>query len=165
VHLDESDWERYALVDPNKSYTRNLIATDHETFTLLLLCWTPGHASPVHDHPCDGCWLRVLRGSVREIRYAIAATTATSSEGDESDQDVKSMVCTRDETYHKGVVFITDSQGYHKIENPSSTELAVSLHLYSPPFQQCRVWLDEHRDVPCNSVMCNYSEYGIKTTA
>lgn len=56
--------------DEHKCYTRNLIATDHETFTLLLLCWNGGKASPIHDHPCRGCWMRVCEGTVFETRFA-----------------------------------------------------------------------------------------------
>jgi len=31
-----------------------------------------------------------------------------------------------------------DSMGLHRVENASHTSPAVSLHLYSPPFQSCR---------------------------
>jgi len=41
----------YCLFEQNKNYTRNLIATDNETFTLLLLCWNAEKESPIHDHP------------------------------------------------------------------------------------------------------------------
>ncbi len=47
----EDVWRKYALFEPMKNYTRNLIATDDETYTLLLLCWNPGKESPIHDHP------------------------------------------------------------------------------------------------------------------
>jgi cysteine dioxygenase len=32
------------------------------------------------------------------------------------------------------VTHISDHIGIHKISNPSATELAVSLHLYTPPY-------------------------------
>ena len=47
----EDIWRKYALFEPMKNYTRNLIATDDETYTLLLLCWNPDKESPIHDHP------------------------------------------------------------------------------------------------------------------
>jgi hypothetical protein len=68
-------WKQYAHSDPMKNYTRNLIATDDETFTLLLLCWNPGKESPIHDHPCDGCWVRVCQGKIQETRYEIDSKT------------------------------------------------------------------------------------------
>jgi hypothetical protein len=67
--LDPEDYERFAHFNPSKNYTRNLIATDDERYTLLLLCWNPNKASPIHDHPCDGCWMRVVCGKVQECRY------------------------------------------------------------------------------------------------
>jgi len=32
---------------------------------------------------------------------------------------------------------ISDDIGLHRVENPSFTDKAVSLHLYSPPFLEC----------------------------
>ena len=69
LDLRKEDWEPYAFFDPSKLYTRNLVATDDETYTLILMCWNAGKSSPVHDHPCDGCWMQVCEGSVCETRY------------------------------------------------------------------------------------------------
>ena len=52
---------------------RNLIATDDRTFSLILLCWNPQRFSPIHDHPCDGCWMRGVEGTVQEVRYSTKA--------------------------------------------------------------------------------------------
>ncbi|CAN0548911.1 unnamed protein product [Ectocarpus sp. 8 AP-2014] len=32
--------------------------------------------------------------------------------------------------------------GLHKMENPSSTEECISLHLYSPGILECTTWAD-----------------------
>ena len=69
LDLDQPELKQCALTEPNKNYTRNLVATDDETYTLLLLCWNPGKQSPIHDHPCDGCRVRVCKGKVKETRY------------------------------------------------------------------------------------------------
>ena len=69
LHLDPEELTRYTHLDDSKHYTRNLVATDNTNYTLLLLCWNPGKSSPIHDHPCDGCWMQVLKGQVRECRY------------------------------------------------------------------------------------------------
>lgn len=37
------EWKRFCMFDEFK-YTRNLVATDNETYTLMLLCWSPGQA-------------------------------------------------------------------------------------------------------------------------
>jgi cysteine dioxygenase len=146
---NNDEWKDFAHFDNKRAYTRNLIATDHCSYTLLLLCWNPGRFSPIHDHPCDGCWMRVLEGQIQECRY-------------QHDDALDKLVCTQDKTFAEGgLVFIEDSLGYHKVGNPSSTLPAVTLHLYSPPFQSCKMWLDENRK-PCQSGICNYSEYGKK---
>ena len=51
LDLSTKELGPYRLFEPNKNYTRNLIATDNETFTLLLLCWNEEKESPIHDHP------------------------------------------------------------------------------------------------------------------
>jgi cysteine dioxygenase len=33
--------------------------------------WTPGKASPVHDHADSHCLMKVLQGEIKETRYAI----------------------------------------------------------------------------------------------
>jgi len=151
LSLDKDEWDRFAFFDPLKNYTRNLIATDNETYTLLLLCWTPNRESPIHDHPCDGCWLRVCEGVVRETRYV-------------QDENEDVLKCVEESNFEEGQqAYIEDSMGYHKIGNPSIHKPAVTLHLYSPPFQKCKIWLDPCKaSNPSVSCFCMYSEYGIK---
>jgi len=36
--------------------------------------------------------------------------------------------------------YMNDTKGLHTITNPSSTEVAVSLHIYSPPFRECNIF-------------------------
>lgn len=35
---------------------------------------------------------------------------------------------------------MNDTKGLHTITNQSSTEVAVSLHIYSPPFRECNIF-------------------------
>ena len=37
------------------------------------------------------------------------------------------------------VTYMSDELGLHRVENTSHSNPAVSLHLYSPPFQSCQV--------------------------
>lgn len=175
VQLNLSDLQRYAFIDLDRKYTRNLISTDHQSYTLLLLCWSPGQASPIHDHPCDGCWMRVLHGQVRELRYNEVTmaeqegapeydTEATGSlchgEPIQVQEDLPPLQCTNDEIYVKGqVAFINDSIGYHQISNPSS-ELTLTLHLYCPPFEECRTWLDPQSGAYSCTRIGYHSAYG-----
>ena len=179
LDLNQPELKEYALSEPCKNYTRNLVSTDNETYTLLLLCWNPGKQSPIHDHPCDGCWVRVVEGSVVETRYekndndnSLSVTSVDTYEGVSNIQhiafvnnaiDISELTSylVSSTTDNKAVSYINDYQGYHKVENPSVITPAVTLHLYCPPFQKCKIWLDpSDASRTSNVYMCNYSEYG-----
>jgi cysteine dioxygenase len=57
------------LVARPKNYTRTLLYAE-ERFEVLLLNWSPGSASPVHDHGDQYCWLVVLEGRLEVDDYA-----------------------------------------------------------------------------------------------
>jgi len=178
LKVSKADLEPFCFIDNHKNYTRNLIATDDETFTLLLLCWNPGKYSPIHDHPCDGCWMRVCQGCVNEVRYKKKDTSSrpspspssSSNERYETEREEKddhcdissSFACTMDTTFEQGQqTFIHDNLGYHKVGNPCNDTIAISMHLYSPPFSECKIWMDQmDASSSTTSRMCNYSEYG-----
>lgn len=149
LELSEEDWGPYAHFDPTKLYTRNLIYTDNEEFTLLLIYWNAAVESKIHDHPCDGCWMHVLQGQVQECRYEYPTN------------DDDSLLCIADQTFKAGqTAFINNSIGLHKIGNPGTIP-AVALHLYAPPFQKCKVWDDDKGgSAPKVGSATHFSEYG-----
>eukprot|EP00536_Pseudo-nitzschia_multiseries_P013516 jgi/Psemu1/211857/e_gw1.580.5.1 len=128
-----SAWKPYARSDASKPYTRNLVATDHSTYALLVLCWNPGQRSPVHDHPCDGCWLSVLDGELTEVLYR--NTNTNSNVGNVGNPVGRNLLGTGMSSC------ISNATGLvHSVGNPSKTAQAVSLHLYAPPMVGCRCW-------------------------
>ena len=119
IEISPDDYEKFTYADPNKRYTRNQIM-ENEHFTLICLVWNAGKESPIHDHPCDGCWVRVLEGHVRETLY---------------EQDADGQLSVTDDGFYSvgDVTWMHDIKGYHKIGNPTS-ERAVTLHVYAPPY-------------------------------
>ena len=86
-----------------------------------MLVWNPHKESPIHDHPCNGCWVRVLENSVKEMVYEKNAENQ--------------LEVTADNLYEEGgVTWMHDIKGYHKIGNPNDS-IAVTMHVYSPPFE------------------------------
>lgn len=71
VNLSTDEVNKFTFWDMEKPYTRNLISTDNINYTLLLLCWNPGKESKIHNHPCDGCFVKTIRGCIRETRYTV----------------------------------------------------------------------------------------------
>jgi cysteine dioxygenase len=51
------------------SYTRTCAYQDRR-FEILLLNWTPGAVSPIHDHGDQHCWMFVLDGRLEVEDYA-----------------------------------------------------------------------------------------------
>jgi cysteine dioxygenase len=128
INLSTDEVNKYTFWDGEKPYTRNLIHTDNKNYTLLMLCWNSGRESSIHDHPCEGCFIKTLRGCIRETRYEMLP---------EVDQIRKSQV----KFFNEGQVsYMHDSIGLHKIGNPCKDIGSVTLHLYTPPFKSCRVW-------------------------
>ncbi|XP_050359251.1 cysteine dioxygenase 1 [Nymphalis io] len=59
------------------------------------------------------------------------------------------------------VCYINDALGLHRMENPSHVDGAVSLHLYCPPFDSCRVF-DSRTGKATNVKVTFWSMYGKK---
>lgn len=123
-----ADWKKYAKFDRFR-YTRNLVDKGNDKFNLMALCWGEGHGSAIHDHADAHCFMKMLQGTLQEVRFDWPKETC---------QELK-------ETGRKNlnlneVCYMNDSLGLHRVENPSHTEPAVSLHLYCPPFDKCSVF-------------------------
>ncbi len=57
---------------------------------------------------------------------------------------------------------LPDEMGLHRMENPSHTEGAVTLHLYVPPFDHCRTF-DEKTGHVREAKVTFWSKYGKRT--
>lgn len=67
--------------------------------------------------------MKILKGSLKESLYSPPEAS-----------DTKTPTLTKQTVYEENeVTYISDKIGLHKIENASPTELAISLHLYTPP--------------------------------
>lgn len=83
----------------------------------LILVWTPGKGSPIHDHGNAHCLMKILQGNLAETRYEYPRP------GDEGPMRVL-----QEKTYKtNGVAYIADDLGVHRVRNLGS-DFAVSLH-------------------------------------
>jgi cysteine dioxygenase len=62
------DWRMFTAFDKHK-YTRTLVDTGNGKFNLLILCWSEGQASSIHDHAGSHCFMKMLQGHLKETRY------------------------------------------------------------------------------------------------
>ena len=136
VRINDKEWMPYSNFRDHK-YTRNLVGFD-ERFTVLLLCWNKQQASPIHDHAGSSCWVKCLHGSLTETLYK------KEENGDALVEIKKGIAQVND------VCYINDSYGLHRMANDSDTDVCVTLHIYSPPYQFCHAYnMDGSRRQVC----------------
>uniref|UniRef100_A0A034WKK9 Cysteine dioxygenase n=3 Tax=Endopterygota TaxID=33392 RepID=A0A034WKK9_BACDO len=169
------EWKRFAKFDRFK-YTRNLVDAGNGKFNLMILCWGEGQGSAIHDHADSHCFMKMLKGDLKETRYKMPCTQAiemsngvdigqmdSDSEG-EHVFDSAELTPEGDTTITvNDVAYINDNLGLHRVENPSHIETAVSLHLYCPPFDECSVFhKNSGKRIKCPVTF--WSKYGVRQT-
>lgn len=115
------DWlpKEYA-VSNRGAYQQYLLYCDpFERFSLVSFVWGPGQMTPIHDH---GVWglIGMLRGSEISTNFRWSPLAGSL----EQDGDVVQL-------YHGDVEAVSPALGdIHKVRNASTTESAISIHLY-----------------------------------
>ncbi|XP_018952807.1 cysteine dioxygenase type 1 [Cyprinus carpio] len=145
------EWMKYARFDQYR-YTRNLVDEGNGKFNLMILCWGEGHGSSIHDHTDSHCFMKLLQGQLKETLFDWPDRKLQGGMQQKSQRVLLENQC----------AYINDSLGLHRVENVSHTETAVSLHLYSPPFQTCQTF--DQRTGHRNTVkMTFWSRFGERT--
>ena len=120
------EWEKFALADSSRSYTRNLVDKGNGKSNLLVLVWSPGRGSPIHDHSNAHCVMKVLHGKLKETLYDWPSSNGFA-QGSTTPPRIK-----KETLYGEGeVTYMSDEMGIHRIENPDPEKFAVSLHRQS----------------------------------
>lgn len=144
------EWKKYAKFDRYR-YTRNLVDHGNGKYNLMAICWGEGHGAGIHDHANSHCFMKMLQGSLEEVRYAWPES---------EDEELKEIGRKRLELNE--VCYINDSLGLHRVENVSSYDTAISLHLYCPPYEQCSVF-NQRNGKKTTATVTFYSMFGKRT--
>ncbi|KAL1453847.1 hypothetical protein WDU94_010157 [Cyamophila willieti] len=152
------EWKKYAKFDKFK-YTRNLVDAGNDKFNLMILCWGEGHGSSIHDHADAHCFMKMLDGSLQETRYTWPEEGNEEQRGEDEERPLHVMG--KSTLKLNDVCYINDSLGLHRVENSSYSDRAVSLHLYSPPFNACSVF-NERTGRKMISKVTFWSKFGKK---
>ena len=133
-------------------YTRNLIDKT-SLYELVAICWEVGQASSVHNHRDQNCWMAVPTGRLLVENFHLVH------------QDLKSGVCRleRTNTVEMNIAqpcAVDPADPVHRVVNPREfNERAVSLHVYSRPFDTCVVYSPEQGT--CGEIELHFNtEYG-----
>ena len=105
-------------------YQRNTIAKTH-WFELVLLCWKPGQATPIHDHEGSACAFKVIEGVATERRFTLENDGALTPNGH----------C----HMPAGHVCAAKDGDIHLVVNEGDVDL-ITLHIYSPSLDKYNVY-------------------------
>lgn len=133
-------------------YTRNLIDKT-PLYELLAICWEVGQASSVHNHQDQNCWMAVPLGRLQVQNFHLVQQDLAAGHCQIEPTDTIEMNLS-----HPCAVDPTDP--VHRVVNPREfNERAVSLHVYSRPFDSCVVYSPEQGT--CGEIQLHYqTEYG-----
>ena len=141
----------YLLWD-RQHYTRNLIDKT-ELYELIAICWDVGQVRSIHNHRDQNCWMVAPIGKLKVQNYHVAW------------QDEERGKCKIEptDTVEMGLncpVSVDPLEPVHKVYNPAEfNQQAVSLHVYSRPFDSCVVYSDQQGT--CGTIKLHYTtEYG-----
>ena len=129
-------------------YTRNLIDRT-DLYELIAICWEIGQASSVHNHRDQNCWMAAPVGLLRVENFHLEF------------QDLAAGKCrlTASNTVELTAAnpcAVDPREPVHRVANPrEANQRAVSLHVYSRPFDTCMVYSPEQGT--CGSIRLHYN--------
>jgi Cysteine dioxygenase type I len=134
------------------NYTRNLIFKN-EIFECMAICWEVGQSSRIHNHRDQNCWMSAPIGRLRVQNFRVDDRDALHSTCRLVPTDIYDM-----DAAHPA--YVNPLEPVHQVLNlPEFNQRAVSIHIYSRPFDTCEVYQREkgtYSDVPLHYT----SEYG-----
>jgi len=142
---------RYLIWD-RQHYTRNLVDKT-PLYELVAICWEVGQASSVHNHRGQNCWMAAPVGRLLVENYHLIS------------QDLNTGHCNLEpaasvEMNAVHPCAVDPKEPVHRVVNPREfNQRAVTLHVYSKPFDSCVVYSPEQS--VCGEIKLHYnSEYG-----
>jgi len=136
-------------------YTRNLIDKT-PLYELVAICWEVGQISSVHNHRDQNCWMAVPIGRLLVENFHVVhqdlAQGMSTIKATETVEMNASHPCAVDPL-----------EPVHRVFNPREfNQRAVSLHVYSRPFDTCVVYSAEQGT--CGEIKLHYTtQYGKPT--
>ncbi len=143
------NWDR-------QHYTRNLIDRT-PLYELMAICWDVGQASSVHNHRDQNCWMAVPIGRLHVENFHLVH------------QDLEGGRCRLEpsNTVEMNIsqpCAVDPADPVHRVLNPREfNQRAVSLHVYSRPFDTCVVYSPEQGT--CGEIQLHFNTMFGKSVA
>jgi cysteine dioxygenase len=145
--VEEASLAPYLTWD-RQHYTRNLIDKT-SLYELMAICWEVGQFSSVHNHRDQNCWMAAPVGRLLVENFHVGF------------QDIGAGKC---QLLASNTVELTAAnpcavdprEPVHRVVNPrEANQRAVSLHVYSRPFDTCVVYSPEQGT--CGEIQLHYN--------
>jgi cysteine dioxygenase len=134
------------------NYTRNLIFKN-EVFECMTICWEIGQASRIHNHRDQNCWMSAPIGRLKVQNFRVEDKDAAHGKCKLVPTDIYDMDATHP-------AYVNPLEPVHQVLNLAEfKQRAVSIHVYSKPFDSCEVYLRE-KGTYCDVPLHYTSEYG-----
>lgn len=136
----------------SQHYTRNLIDRT-PLYELMAICWEVGQASSVHNHRDQNCWMAVPLGRLQVENFHLVQQNLASGSCHLEPLNIVEMNIAQP-------CAVDPADPVHRVVNPRNfNQRAVSLHVYSRPFDTCVVYSPEQGT--CGEIKLHFnSEYG-----
>lgn len=118
VHISPEELQPY-LAFKEGNYCRHRVCRN-EFAEMLVLCWRPGHRTPIHDHNGSHGAVKVYDGILWETSFHF---------------DAKRGLCYKTaRECMPGTVTGADVPAIHQLGNPDVSEQnLITIHIYAPP--------------------------------
>jgi len=129
-------------------YTRNLIDKT-VLYELVAICWEVGQSSSVHNHRDQNCWMAAPAGKLLVENFNVEF------------QDIEAGKCqllasNTVELTAENPCAVDPREPVHRVLNPrEANQRAVTLHVYSRPFDTCVVYSPEQGT--CGDIQLHYN--------
>jgi len=118
-------------------------------YELIAICWEVGQISSVHNHRDQNCWMAVPIGRLMVENFHLVSQDVDHGRCQLTPADTVEM-----NPAHPCAVNPADP--VHRVVNPKQFgERAVSLHIYSRPFDSCVVYSPEQGT--CGVIKLHYT--------
>ena len=129
-------------------YTRNLIDKT-ELYELIAICWEIGQTSSVHNHRDQNCWMAAPIGKLVVENFRVGFENVEAGE-------CQLEASNRVELTAENPCAVDPREPVHRVVNPrEANQRAVSLHVYSRPFDTCVVYSPEQGT--CGEIRLHYN--------
>jgi 3-mercaptopropionate dioxygenase len=110
---------------------RELYRSEEHGYSVIAMTWGPGQGTPIHDHSGMWCVEGVWHGALEITQYELL---------EEAGERFRFQVVGSMQAGQGSAGSLIPPHEYHTIRNPSTDDVAVSVHIYKGTMRCCSVF-------------------------